>query len=78
MSKGTTTTTGIVENYFANIFGPVQYQDLHEQIAEKYFNAFLRMVYSRTVRTMLGIHGQEQSGPEQAALELWSLIRNRL
>jgi len=78
MSKGTTTTTGIVENYFANIFGPVQYQDLHEQIAGKYFNAFFEDgLFVGQLRTMLGIHGQEQSGPEQAALELLELIRSR-
>jgi hypothetical protein len=34
MSKGTTTTTGLVGTYFANVFGPEQYQDLHEPLAE--------------------------------------------
>ncbi len=28
MSKGTTTTTGLVHTYFANIFGALQYRDL--------------------------------------------------
>lgn len=78
MSKGTTTSTGIVENYFANIFGPVQYQDLHDEIAERYFKAFFDAdLYVGQLRTMLGIRGQEQKGPEQAALALLDLIRSR-
>ncbi len=76
MSKGTTTSTGIVENYFANIFGPVQYQSAHEAIAERYFNAFFTNgLYVGQLRTMLGIPGQEQTGPKNAALALLDLIR---
>ena len=37
MSKGTTSTTGLTHSYFANIFGPPQYHDLHEKIARRYF-----------------------------------------
>ncbi|HAF62132.1 MAG TPA: phosphoenolpyruvate carboxykinase [Anaerolineaceae bacterium] len=78
MSKGTTTTTGIVENYFANIFGPPQYHDLHEHIAQSYFTAFFEQgLFVGQLRTMLGIPGHEHSGPEQAALELIELIRSR-
>lgn len=78
MSKGTTTTTGIVENYFANIFGPPQYHDLHESIACSYFTSFFAQgLYIGQLRTMLGIPGHEHSGPEQAALALIELIRSR-
>ena len=78
MSKGTTTTTGIVENYFANIFGPPQYHDLHEGIAQKYFTSFFAQgLFVGQLRTMLGIPGYEHSGPEQAALALIDLIRSR-
>jgi len=78
MSKGTTSTTGIVENYFANIFGPLQYRSLHETIAEKYFNAFFDAgLYVGQLRTMLGVPGQEQTGPELAAWALLNLIRQR-
>jgi energy-coupling factor transporter ATP-binding protein EcfA2 len=78
MSKGTTTSTGIVENYFANIFGPIQYQSLHEEIAERYFKAFFANdLYVGQLRTMLGIPGQEQTGPESAAQALLELIRSR-
>ncbi len=78
MSKGTTATTGVVENYFANIFGPVQFKDLHDEIAEKYFKAFFdEGLYVGQLRTMLGIPGQERKGPENAALALLDLIRSR-
>lgn len=37
MSKGTTTTSGLVGTYFANVFGPQQYPELYDLLAEKYF-----------------------------------------
>ena len=37
MSKGTTTSTGIVHSYFANVFGPVQYKEVHDAIAVSVF-----------------------------------------
>jgi len=77
MSKGTTTTTGLVENYFANIFGPPQYKDLHEGLAIKYFRTFFEQkVLVGQLRTMLGIAGNEQDGPMRAAQGLLTLIRN--
>jgi len=39
MAKGTTTATGLGHSYFANIFGPPQYRDLHEELARKTFEA---------------------------------------
>ena len=39
MAKGTTTAKGLVHSYFANIFGPPQYQDLHDELAQKPFEA---------------------------------------
>jgi len=33
MSKGTTTTSGLVHSYFANIFGPPEYKEVHDKIA---------------------------------------------
>lgn len=71
MSKGTTTSTGLVHSYFANVFGPVQYRDLHEELAKKYFNAFFEAkVFVGTLRTRLGIAGLERKGPEASAREL--------
>ena len=76
MSKGTTTSTGIVHSYFANIFGPPQYRDLHDEIALKYFNAFFaRGIFVGQMRTRLGITGFETSGPEEAARALLDSLR---
>jgi len=78
MSKGTTTSKGLVENYFANIFGPLQFKELHEHLAAKYFGEmFAQGVYVGQLRTMLGIEGQEQAGPRQAAGALLELIKSK-
>jgi len=75
MSKGTTTSTGLVHSYFANIFGPPEYKDLHEEIAIKYFSSFFRTgVFVGQMRTRLGIAGHETSGPREAARELLKII----
>ena len=75
MSKGTTTSSGLVHTYFANIFGPPEYRDLHEKIAKKYFDAFFRNnVFVGQMRTRLGIPGYESSGPAEAAMELLKII----
>jgi hypothetical protein len=75
MSKGTTTSSGLVHSYFANIFGPPEYKDLHEKIAEKYFRAFFKNnIFVGQMRTRLGIPGYETSGPAEAASELLKII----
>jgi hypothetical protein len=75
MSKGTTTSTGLVHSYFANIFGPPEYRDIHEKIVEKYFNSFFKTgVFVGQMRTRLGIRGYETSGPREAAAELLKII----
>ena len=75
MSKGTTTTTGLVHSYFANIFGPPQYKELHEQIANKFFQQIYKdEIFVGQMRTRLGLSGYEQKGPELAAKKLLELI----
>jgi energy-coupling factor transporter ATP-binding protein EcfA2 len=75
MSKGTTTSSGLVNTYFANIFGPPEYRKLHEEIVTKYFNAFFKNnVFVGQMRTKLGIPGFETSGPQEAARELLKII----
>ena len=77
MSKGTTTTQGLVETYFANIFGPAQFKEMHEPLAQNYFqNMFDQDVYVGQLRTMLGIPGSEITGPECSAKALLDLIRD--
>jgi energy-coupling factor transporter ATP-binding protein EcfA2 len=75
MSKGTTTSSGIVNSYFANIFGPPEYQSVHEDIATRYFDAFFKNnVFVGQMRTRLGIAGYETNGPKEAATELLRII----
>lgn len=75
MSKGTTTSTGIVHSYFANIFGPPQYKEIHDKLALVFFNAFFsRRIFVGQLRTRLGISGYETRGPEEAARELLRMI----
>lgn len=78
MSKGTTTSKGLVHSYFANIFGPPQYKEIHDRLAEIYFDAFFKKnVFVGQMRTRLGIPGYEIKGPELAATELFEVIRQR-
>lgn len=75
MSKGTTTTTGQVQTYFANVFGPQQYQDEHEVLAKRFFDAFFeRGLFVGQMRTQLGITGCEESGPQNVARALLELL----
>lgn len=77
MSKGTTTSTGLVQTYYANIFGPEQYPDLHESIAQRFFEAFFKQgIFVGQLRTRLGLSGQERSGPEASARALLETLRN--
>ncbi len=78
MSKGTTTSSGLVHSYFANIFGPPQYKELHDALAKKYFEAFFqKKLFVGEIRTRLGLSGRERSGPEEAARELLRIMRER-
>ena len=75
MSKGTTTSTGLVHTYFVNIFGAIQYKSLHEEIALRYFETFFkRNIFVGQLRTRLGITGWERKGPEEAARALLQTI----
>lgn len=75
MAKGTTTEKGLVHSYFANIFGPPQYEDLHEKLAIKYFKVLFESgVRIAQLRTRLGIPGFETKGPESAAEALFEVI----
>jgi len=78
MSKGTTTAEGIVGSYFGNIFGPPQYRDLHEELAQQYFDLFFEKgVFVGQIRTQLGLPGSEIRGPEAAARALIKLITQK-
>jgi hypothetical protein len=71
MAKGTTTSSGLTETYFANVFGPPQYRDLHEPLAKKYFEAAYKSgAKVGQLRTQLGVDGFESKGPAEAAKAL--------
>ncbi|MBD3313981.1 phosphoenolpyruvate carboxykinase [Candidatus Woesearchaeota archaeon] len=75
MAKGTTTEKGLVHAYFANIFGPPQYKELHDKLAVKYFDALFKTgTKVAQLRTRLGIPGFETKGPETAAKALFEEI----
>jgi len=75
MSKGTTAATGLQHTYFVNIFGPVEYKKLHDDLAKTYFSAlFENNAFVGQIRTQLGISGKEQTGPEMAAEALIELL----
>jgi hypothetical protein len=75
MSKGTTTSSGLVHSYFANIFGPPEYRCQHEEIVQRFFTAFFnKNVFVGQMRTRLGIPGYETNGPRETALELLKVI----
>jgi len=78
MSKGTTTSKGLVQNYFANIFGPPQRKEMHEELAKHYFSEMFKTgIFVGQLRTMLGIQGEEHSGPEKAAIALLDMIKKK-
>ena len=79
MSKGTTTSTGLVHTYFVNIFGAIQYKTVHEEIAKRFFEAFFKKdIFVGQLRTRLGIAGWEQKGPEEAARKLLQMVKTKM
>jgi hypothetical protein len=79
LSKGTTTSTGLTSCYFANIFGPAQRVEAHDELARRTFDAaWAAGVFVGQLRTRLGIAGYENEGPRAAALALLDLIARRV
>lgn len=77
MSKGTTTTTGLVNSFYANIFGPPSYPQLQEELARKYYQQFFDQgLFVGQLRTQLGVKGMERKGPGQSAQALIEAIRS--
>ena len=78
MSKGTTTTTGLTQTYFANVFGPAQYIKEYDTLSKKYFGAFFKNgIRVGELFTQLGIAGMEHGGPVIAAQELLKLAKEK-
>ncbi|NOY87385.1 MAG: phosphoenolpyruvate carboxykinase [Deltaproteobacteria bacterium] len=78
MSKGTTTSTGLTHSYFANIFGPPQYREVHEELAVRTFDAaFTSGIFVGQMRTRLAVPGFETEGPRLVAKALLELITEK-
>lgn len=78
LAKGTTKESGLVSAYFANVFGPPQYRERHEELAKKFFSALDEQgVRIAQLRTRLGLPGFETEGPLEAAKSLLSDISER-
>ncbi|MEN8077164.1 hypothetical protein ABFP60_09385 [Clostridioides difficile] len=76
MAKGTTTEKGLVESYFANPFGPAQKQAETDVLIDKYFNIMFNSgIKVGQIKTCLGVKGEEQQGPREAAIELFNIIK---
>jgi len=77
MAKGTTTSIGLVHSYFANIFGPPQYKQPHEKLAQQVFDAVFKAgIFVGQLRTRLGIAGYESKGAQAAAAALIEFVLN--
>lgn len=79
IAKGTTSELGLVENFFANPFGPVQERRKTEGLINLFFSM---MNKEKTVigelYTQLGIKGYEHEGPRAAADYLLRLILEKI
>jgi hypothetical protein len=78
MAKGTTTSTGLVHSYFANVFGPAQYKQEYDKLAGDIFDrAFKNSIFVGQFRTRLGVDGFETQGPREAAESLLEAISHK-
>lgn len=77
VAKGTTHEKGLVSSYFANPFGPLQKQKETDILLDRYFDKMFDFdVKIGEIKTCLGIDGMEKNGPKNAALDLFSMIKN--
>ena len=78
MAKGTTTSSGLTHSYFANIFGPPQYREMHDALADRVFEtAFQSGIFVGQIRTRLAVPGFEREGPILAAKALLQMISDK-
>jgi hypothetical protein len=78
MSKGTTTSSGLVHSFFANIFGPPMYPEMQDELALRYFKAFFdNGIPVCELRTQLGVAGMEMKGPQLSARALLEAIKQK-
>ncbi|MEG1871195.1 MAG: phosphoenolpyruvate carboxykinase, partial [Peptostreptococcaceae bacterium] len=77
MAKGTTSEMGLVKSYFANPFGPHQKQAETDVLIGNYFHEFFNTgVKVGQIKTCLGVLNKEKTGPRQAAIDLFEIIKS--
>ena len=78
LAKGTTSEVGLVENFFANPFGPLQKQKTVEKLIKTYFQKFIKeKIVLGEIYTQLGLDGYKFEGPRSAATYLLNLILDK-
>ncbi len=78
VAKGTTTSRGMGQCYFANAFGAPQYRSIHDDLARETFHALMSSgAFIGQLRTRLGIPGFEMTGPTEASRALLDLINRQ-
>ena len=74
-AKGTTDEKGIVETYFANMFGPAQHKDICDPLIKEYFDKiYSQGIRVAQIRTQLGIPGMAMEGPRIAGRHLFKQL----
>ena len=77
-AKGTTAEVGLVESYFANPFGPVQQNEITDEIINTLFEKmFNDRISVGELFTELAIDGKEKSGPQTASMKLLEYLINK-
>lgn len=75
-TKGTTSETGIVDSFFANPFGPYQFQKETNKLLDIYFEyLFKNNILVGQLYTKLSIEGYEFTGPKEAAINLYKYLK---
>lgn len=76
LAKGTTSEEGLVKSYFANPFGPHQKQKETDKLLHDYFKeCFNENIKVGVIKTSLALKNMEKTGPKNAAVELFRLIK---
>ena len=72
---GTTHESGMTSSYFANPFGPLQKQELCDELLDKAFKIMYENdVYVGEIYTRLGVKSGNKDGIKEAATALLELL----
>lgn len=75
-AKGTTQEYGLVKSFFANPFGPVQFEAETRKLIDLFFDKlYAGNTIIGTIYTRLAVNGMEKDGPKLAAQQLLEIMR---